>query len=108
MIDLFKAYKNFRKYKTHRNLRNNSNYDFHTFEFIKIKKVYKKVNSLKYLIKNEETWMELFKSTKFKFKKIDFFIKDKNYKRFLLHKTIGTSYEKLSSKKNKWLYSHEC
>ena len=50
MIDLFKAYKNFRKYKTHKNLRNNSKYDFHTFEFIKINKVYKKVNSLKYLI----------------------------------------------------------
>ena len=45
--------------------------------------------------------MELFKSSKFKFKKIDYFIKDKNYKKFLLHKTIGTSYEKLSSNKNK-------
>ena len=101
MIDLFKAYKNYRKYRTHKALSNISKYHFHTFEFIKINQVYKKVNSLKHLIENKETWMELFKSSKFKFKKIDYFIKDKNYKKFLLHKTIGTSYEKLSSNKNK-------
>ena len=42
---------------------------------LKLIKVYKKVNSLKYLIENQETWMELFKSSKFKFKKIDYFYK---------------------------------
>ena len=45
--------------------------------------------------------MELFKSSKFKFKKIDYFIKDKKLQKISLHKTIGISYENLSSKKNK-------
>lgn len=92
--------KKYSKLITHRKLSKKDKLEFNTFEFIKIKKIYKKVNSPNFLNSQVCVWTDLFKNSKLELGKIDYFINDENYKRFITHKTIGRSISELTKKKN--------
>ena len=98
MINIHEIYRKFKKNYNHKNLYNNSKYEINTFEFIEIKKIYKKVNSYNFLNSQVSSWTELFKNSELKIEKIDFFIKDNNYKKFIKHKTIGRSVSDFAKK----------
>ena len=59
------------------------NFELNTFEFLEIKKFYKKALDEKKLLKIEISWAELFIDSKIKINKIDYYINDINYKKFI-------------------------
>ena len=67
------------------------NYELNTFEFFEIKKFYPKVINEKMLLKTKNSWSQLFLDSKIKINKIDYYINDINYKKFINQKTIGNS-----------------
>ena len=89
MDNIIKIFRKYRKSYIHKNLNKEIEYNLNTFEFIKIKKIYKRVNLVNFLNSQEIVWTELFKKSELKLKKIDYFINNENYKKFINHKTIG-------------------
>ena len=92
--------KKYSKLKTHRKLSKKDKLEFNTFEFIKIKKIFKKVKDQQSLLNNNNVWANLLPKSSLRLKKIDYFIRDKNFKKFTSHETIGRSYKDLSNTKN--------
>ena len=92
--------KKYSKLKTHRKLSKKDKLEFNTFEFIKIKKIFKKVKDQQSLLNNNNVWANLLPKSLLRLKKIDYFIRDKNFKKFTSHETIGRSYKDLSNTKN--------
>ena len=76
------------------------NFDLNTYEFVKVKDIYKKVKIQKILTDNNNVWSDLFPHSYVKLNKIDYFIKDKDFNKYISHKTIGRSYKDLSNERN--------
>ena len=77
------------------------NFELNTFEFLEIKKFYKKASDEKKLLKIENSWAELFIDSKIKINKIDYYINDINYKKFINQKTIINSISDFIRKEKK-------
>ena len=92
--------KKYSKLKTHKRLSIIHNTNFNTFEFIKIKFFFKRLLDPNKILISQNTWTELFPASKLKLTKVDYYINDENYKKFISHKTIGRSFESLSKQKN--------
>jgi hypothetical protein len=92
--------KKYNKLKTHKKLSIISNTNFNTFEFIKIKNIFKRLSNPNKILINHNTWTELFPPSELRLTKVDYYINDDNYKKFISHETIGRSFESLSKNKN--------
>ena len=88
----------FNRLNTHKKL-SKKNFDLNTYEFVKVKDIYKKVKIQKILTDNN-VWSDLFPHSYVKLNKIDYFIKDKSFNKYISHKTIGRSYKDLSNERN--------
>ncbi len=70
---------------------------YQTFEFVSVKKIYKRTNKNSFL-KKKNSWLPLFPDVKVKIKKPKFLYKDKNNKHFLLEKNSAYSLNDLANK----------